>query len=284
MGALGIPFRLHNLDVLEVSLVEQGANQKKFLLLKHKNGGHMPKGENMEEVLKGLLESDVDESGIEKTLKDKGYSEEDAQVLKATARLLASRKDTLPKDVMKTIGEVTGFDVPKEKVVENKVEEPKAKEKVDKKTEKVEKSDPRIEAIMKEKDEINKKLEHEIGLRLTKEFVEKASDSFDQFGVAKDFGPILKECAQKLSKETYESLCTILKSVNEQMAEAKLYDERGTRGEPVGSTSEAKIQKLAEKLAQENKISVEKAYTQVINTDPQGMRLYEQHRIEKEAI
>jgi hypothetical protein len=254
----------------------------------------MPNKANLEEVVKGLLSTDIDDAKVEEVLKAKGYSEKQIQVLKAKLKLLASVKDELPAgvNVLKDLAELSGLELPEVEVEKSK-KEPAAETdpalidlaKVSKELQ------PQVAALIQKNKELAEQasrtsgtLAEEISRRITKEFIQKAKTELPDVAPDADaFGPVMKEAKEKLSEAHYTLLEAVLKAANAKIAEGALYENFGTGRAVSAGTAMGKIQVLAEKVAKEKNISYALAEVEIITKTAEGQKLYEEYRTEKEG-
>lgn len=85
-------------------------------------------------------------------------------------------------------------------------------------------------------------------IRVTGEFITKAEGYRALVVKAEEFGPVLKEAAEKLSKEAYDAIENVLKAADEQIAKGELFKEHGRGGEARPSDSETQLTQKAEEL------------------------------------
>jgi uncharacterized coiled-coil protein SlyX len=136
-----------------------------------------------------------------------------------------------------------------------------------------------------EKSENEAKAERDIAkaereTRLTREFVTKAEGYKALVVKAEDFGPVLKACAEKLTKDEYAAIEQVLKAADEQIVAGDLFKEQGRGREaaaPDGAYAEA-TQKAEELRKSDPKLSLAKARELVFkaDTDLQARYLAEQ--------
>jgi hypothetical protein len=110
--------RLYKLEPAEVSLVNRGANKKKFLIYKSDKGAQMTKQE-LEAIAKG---DPAALKKVEQVLKEyneamkaegeEGADEKQMTALKAVVRILTPFKDSLPSDLLDQVMEAAGLGGP----------------------------------------------------------------------------------------------------------------------------------------------------------------------------
>ena len=201
--------RLTQLEVVEVSLVPMGANNKTFILFKslipsEKDGTRMAEdlkpagadgtaGASRAQVTKGDLET------IQKSLEDEKKAREAIQ---------------------KRLDEAEAARV----ALEKQVAEEKAA-----------------------KDEINKRLDEERNKRILKEFMEKAG-SIPSLGKPEEVAPILKDLSEK-APQSYALLEPILKAMDARIQEGSIFDELGRSGtSSVAGSAEEKLKAIAKSI------------------------------------
>lgn len=294
--------RLSELEAFEVSLVKSGANNKKFLLLKSQEGGMQ---KLLEQVMKCNLENEAEldtkilDLAPEEIKKDDAGLEEFKSAVKGAIRLLKSIdsdkldqvslaslltkqvKKENPEEVINKTGDNKEPGV--EIMPENKPEEVKKEEvtpsAVDSKIEAIYKANQ--ELVQKNAD-LEKKLDVERQVRIQKEFDDKAADFKNLPGESADLSLVLKEASEKLGKESFEKLETILKASDTAIGEGELLKEVGSGGFDGGGSAWTKIEKAAEKV-QADKPSLSSA--QAVDLVLKNNRgLYNDYMNEKEGV
>jgi hypothetical protein len=283
--------KLTGLDVVEVSLVTRGANRKKFALFKSEEGEAVNA-----EILKAVLETPLeDEQKVDEVLKAAKLSEKAQNAVKGALRLLNAYREELPKDVLKTLADLAGYEYPAPK--EGKDEKDKGKDKYaypvpQKKADGSwdfsgipEEVRPMVEALWKENEDIRKKAEETEKLlkaerdeRLRKEFIAKAAGYKHLAVKPEEFGLVLKALAEKAPEELAK-IEAVLKAADEAIGQGKLFAEAGRGGEGAGSTW-AKIEKMASEIVQKDgKMTREQAIAKVLEEHPE---LYDEYLRERE--
>lgn len=226
---------LTELKALEVSLVDAGANKKKrFPIFKQEL--------DMDEILKAVLETEVDEEAklgewLEKAkLSDKGKA-----AVTSVLRMLSAYKDELPKDVLDALAATVGYDKAKAKKEEPKKEEDEEMTE-EKKEVKKEEMDPEVAAVMKaqatemealkaQNEQITKALRAETDARKLMEWTAKAEQELSHYPgkSAKELGLMLKTAEDKdpeFAKQQFE----VLKSASVAFAASPILKEAGRTG------------------------------------------------------
>lgn len=194
---MAIKNMLEDVTAKKVSYVDKAANKRRFLLIKSEEGvdGSMLTHEQLIKVLK------ADPADATAILKEAGVPDSvHTEVLKAT-ELLKPLADTLTAASTAT--------VIKQLEAIKPVESPIAKADFDALLTRVTKAEGENKTLA---DLLQKSADD----AKNKEFITKAA-SFDSLPtvVPDTLGPVLKECSDKLSKESYDLLEGVLKSANE---------------------------------------------------------------------
>jgi hypothetical protein len=280
------------LEVGEVSLVDRAANKRRFLLFKQE-------GSTMEEdILKAVLEADLeDEAQVDEVLKAANISDKGKLAIKGAIRLLQAFKDELPKDVMKTLSGLAGYEYPEP--AKKPPEEPPVKATAKGADGKdgacgtkygpLQKADgtldleqvpeelrPTVELLFKaQQDAVVREakletiLKAERDLRLTREFVTKA-EAFSHLPIKpEEFGPVLKTIQEK-APEAYDAIEQVLKAADALIVQAGAFKARGsdatTGGKDAWTAIETKARALLQKA--DNKLTLAKAVDQICQQEP----------------
>jgi hypothetical protein len=285
---------LLDLQASEVSLVDRGANKKKrFPVFKE---------EQMDEILKAVIETPVDEEDTLTEYFEKAkVSDKGQNALKAALRMLSAYKDELPKDVLDKLAAAAGYPSPTSKAKkENEDEypypEPKAKAKVKKEDDKMDEEkkvevkkvedeirkayDDKIAALTEANVKIEKALNEERNRRELGEWVEKAKSELSYFPgkSAEEIGKSLKalnDFNPEMAKADFEEK----KRISKMVAESELLKEAGANYGGGSDSSWAKIEKLSDELVQKSSdlsMSRSKAINQVL-ASPIGQTLYKKY-------
>lgn len=292
---------LTELNALEVSLVDAGANKKKrFPVFKQEK-------ENMDqEILKAVLETEVDEEAspaLGEWLEKQKISEKGQAAVRSVLRMLSAYKDELPKDVLDKLADVAGYPMPKAKAAMPEDEEdkyPMPKDKTKKKDEEVCKMEQdktpeldeiqkaqatEIDALRKQNEEINKKLKAETDKRELAEWIQKAENDLSHYPgkSSQELGTLLKGLHDKdpeFAKQQFE----VFKSASDAFASSGILGEAGRSGALSGGGSAwDKVEKMAEGLVEKSEdihMTKEKAVVKVLEARPD---LYSQYLRENPA-
>ena len=105
--------------------------------------------------------------------------------------------------------------------------------------------------------------------RVTAEFITKAEDFKALPITAADFGPVLKEASEKLSKESYEAIEKALTAADEQISRGELFKAQGRDGSVAKAGSAyAEAQQKAEELRKsDTTLTKEQALVRVFKAD-----------------
>jgi len=263
---------LTELQALEVSLVDAGANLKKrFPVFK--------KEKNMDaEILKAVLETEVDEEAkLSEWLEKAKLSDKGQAAVKSVLRMLSAYKDELPKDVLDALASTVGYPAPKEKQVKKDFS-PEVEEVLKAQT-------SEIDALKTRNDEITKALKTETDKRELVEWTQKAERELSHYPgkSTKEIGTMLKALHDKdpeLAKQQFE----IMKSASDAFAASPILQEAGrnTISENRGGAWE-QIEKMADGFVEKSgdmKITKEKAIRKVLELRPD---LYNQYLDEHPA-
>lgn len=147
------------------------------------------------------------------------------------------------------------------------------------------KAESEIAELRKREEEALKKAEKakelakaEVERRETQEFVAKAEAEFGALPInAQEFGPVLKEAKEKLSKDSYGELTRVLAAADTIGRDSPLFKEMGRAGVPQkeGAAS-ADLQKRAEELRKaDSSLSEWDALQKAMLTDPDLQRAYQ---------
>lgn len=263
--------QLGKLGTYEVSLVPRGANKKRFALRKSEDT-------QMDEILKAVLESDLDnEAQIDKVLKAAKLSDKAQGAIKGMVKLAAGFKDELPKDLLKLLGQLAGYEggpVTKSEVDLDALA-PEVKAQVEalwKANKEAAEKNAKLEAILKaERDERN-----------TRDFITKAATDFGSLPgvIAVEFGPVLKAMHDADSKLA-ESLEKVLKAASDAIKAGELLRQAGMPSTGVSGGAWDEIKKLAAGVVQKaEKPMTEATAIDLVLKSGEGKALYQKYLAE----
>src|SRR5262249_12667987 len=139
------------------------------------------------------------------------------------------------------------------------------------------------EAVIKEeraaREELQKQLNEERDIRLTREYIAKAQSDFNFLPLSADkLGPVIKQIAE-LAPDAWKELEPVLKGASELISKSALLAEKGSR---VASGGDAwgKIEAAAKTLVEkgDRPLSLDEAIDRVIDQHPQLYLAYERER------
>jgi DNA-binding protein len=139
-----------------------------------------------------------------------------------------------------------------------------------------EKFSEQLKKQAEDNEKLQKALDAEKDLRITKEFISKAAEYKNLGTKSDDFGKVLKEIAQKITPETYSELEKVLAGADEKIGKNDLFlKEIGSGGETVLETID-KVNKMVEEIRKsDSKITKEQAEAKVWMEHPELYREYE---------
>lgn len=288
--------KLTDLDTAEVSLVKRGANLRRFALRKSED-------EMQTEILKAVLDAPLeDEAKVDATLAGAGVEGKMAGALKGALKLLSAYKEEMSPEAMKAMLEVLnlpGVEMETEDESEDMESEdmpPATKAKMEPagsedKTMAKKSADgidlgtvpdavkPQLEALWKaaedakaEKVKLEKALEEERNVRVTKEHVERVRAEYRHLpGTSADsLGPVLKSLHEKAPEEA-KAIEGVLKSVERVLSESTLLRSVGasrTINAPENSAAGALDARAREFVAKGLAPTYEQGYAKALAQDP----------------
>ncbi len=311
------------LNTVEVSLVDRGANRKRFAFFKSEE-----KMAGMEEMFKVILDTEVaNESKFEEIFKQDEMDDETKEAARAALRLLTAFKDKLPEDVVEKLAKAADYPMPEKKQAEEteETEEEKAerlaKQAEDEEGEKLAKQKEEEEAMMKSgnlpilKDgspdlssvpvavrpviqalwkqgaedrallkAANAAVAVERDLREVKEHTEKAAAEYGSVGSPAEIGKIMKSLGD-LDPKIAESMGAILKSANAVIDKSNMFAQLGSGRVPDESSAEARLEELTNNYMQKNAAS-KMTHAQAYNAvlkSAEGKRLYAEYNEEQKT-
>lgn len=121
----------------------------------------------------------------------------------------------------------------------------------------------------------------ESDLRVTSEFIAKAETDYSDLSVTpSEFGPVLKRASEKLAKEDFAVLETVLKGANEAVSQGLIMKEQGRGGEvqKASDPEKALIAKADEIRKSDTSLSASASFLQAVRDNPDLARGYEAAR------
>lgn len=254
-------------ETKELSLVDSGANRKKFATSKSEENDMNP--------LQKVLE--VKAEGEDKFVESLKGDEQAKEAAVGLFRLMNGFKDILGAEAVASVTKAAGFEAPAVEPEPAPEPEPVVKS-----------EDPQIQAAFKamedrvakaekEAAEAQKASEVEKALRQEREYVAKAEEHLNYIPEDTiELGKVLKSL-NDVSADLGTKVFDILKKVNEGLSQSEAFKSQGTPGTNMAGTNTAdqRLRSLAEKKAAESdgKLTVAKAYQLVLDENPD---LYEQ--------
>lgn len=228
--------QLGKLQTLEVSLVPKGANKRRFALRK---------GDTMDEILKAVLELDLDnEEQIDKILKADGMSDKARAACKAMLKIATGFKDEMPADLMTKLAKLGGYAAEKVAKADGEIDFDSIPAAVR----------PQVEALWKSQREASERvakaeatLKAERDERTTREYIAKAASDYATLPGMKadEIGPVLK-ALHEASPESAAKLEGVLKGAAEAIKAGELLKQVGRPTSGVSGSAWAEIEKLAD--------------------------------------
>lgn len=275
-------YRLSDIETMEVSLVPQGANNKKFFLLKTASGDSVLKAQAF---LTKLSEMKAEEA--KKVCA--GLQGEVKEVLISLCKSNQNNNQLLSELLAESVTDGGPLMSEEKKETAPEVKEEVAQETTQETTEA--KAEEQVEKLMKETADLRKKNEelakslNEITeANLLKEYVAKAGE-FKNLSISpEEFGPVLKTLATQ-TPEAFEKVMAVLKAADESLNQSELFKSAGSEAQGTTGDSWARIEKLAEGLIEKSEkgFSKAKAIEQVLKTE-EGKKLYNQYMIEMGGV
>lgn len=295
---------LSEIHVNEVSLVDKGANKRKYLLLKADQGdqpnsktpddtsidkgvSNLPEEINMnEEILKAAAEVELSEDDIKAAVEKAKLSEKGAEAAKTVLRVLKAASEDLPTEFYTDIVKLAGGELPVKEV--EKIVEVEKKSKEEKAEELKKEALANLPAeqravieqslkISKEAQESAKKATEELKkAREEKELAELTEVVKKEYGKLPEkpetFAAVLYKAKNALSKEEYEELTRVLKAGNESVSRSEDFEKVGS-GFSGGSGGTSKLEKLTKELVKKarsegRELTEEKAMDLILRDNP----------------
>jgi hypothetical protein len=257
---------LTDLDTVEVSLVDRGANKKTFALAK--NAPSETIVDKFDEILKAVLDTPVDgEDKFDEIAKAKKLSEKAAGAARGAMRILSAFREEMPEDIMQALTKLCGYKEPEKKaapaIVAATVAEVKAEPDMSKMPEEVR---AQVESLWKANKEavakgeaLQKSLDAEREMRVKKEWFEKSTS----LGVLPGHKPeeiaeILHSVA-KGSPEMADAIAKVLADNARVISKSKAFEEIGSSRAVSSGDAWSQIEKLADGIVMKSATPISKA-------------------------
>jgi hypothetical protein len=236
-----LPTLLTDLEIDEVSLVEQGANNKKIIF----------KSAQFEDSIMSTVNDKPEADDLEKSAEDVEKEAMEGEGGAGAAAVGATKEEGEEKEEEeKEEGEDKE---PAEKSVSRslmkkmaKTEKALEKARVDAEKARVEKA-----KLAKEVEDLRKAFADEQSQRILKEHVEKAATEYTRLGKPEEIALITKEASEKLSPEAYGKLSDVLKAANTRI-EAAMFQEVGKSGSVPGGSVVEKVRAIAKSYVEKS--------------------------------
>jgi len=273
---------LVDLNTVEVSLVDKGANERVFAIMK---------AETMNDLVKDILEVPLEqEADVIESLVEKDISEDARHSLIGAMRLVQAYKDEAGmREALVSLAELLDFNKPEmeepsmdQEIVQEETSQDdlnlaSVPEEVRAQVEDLWKANK--EAV-KKAEELEAVLKAERDERLTKEYIVKAKEQYGNIPghSAEDLGPMLKSLNEHDAKMA-EKIEGLLKTMSQVLAKSEVFAEAGVTTQDAGSgkNPESQLDQLAKQYSTENPgVSYAKAYDSVLKSE-EGRRLYAEY-------
>lgn len=265
--------------VYEVSIVDKGANQKSFMLLKNLNAGDKSMKEDLIKRLAKVTDSELkDLDKYTNALKSSKLDETDKSIVEATMKLAGYLSDKVEPEVLKSLFGISGL-LPEPEIVTKEVSVTKETPKEDilkSATEPIQKAFGELEtknAEIEKKYEVLSKAFEEDRDRQGLAKIDSLVGSFKNLSIQKsEISPLLYKIQKDLGDSYLNPIMSVLKTADASLK--GLYREIGSGLSDDASDSYAKIQNMAKELASKENITVEKAEAKILDANP---GLYSDH-------
>ena len=297
------PTELQNLVVDEVSLVKQGANRRRFRILKSADfaleSNSMEPESNAAFAIDVLKQETNDNEEVQKAFP--GLPPEAYEALTGAVKLTKSVADELPSDTFVRIAELSGFAKAskpaddgdddddddgcdgdgdgttksratkmKKTDIEKALAKIEKKEDIDLLPEDVQKAVRPLYRMMVEKDARIEKLESDAVDRI---YVQKAA-SYEHIAKGPDFIPLLKYAGDVMDESHFKRFIQLLDAHEEMLAKGDLFAEFGSEAESGTDAQDPLVRwdALAKEAVRKSggAVTYEQAYTDIVHADPEG--------------
>lgn len=211
------------------------------------------------DYIKELLKKEAE--GEQKIIKSISGSDDVKKAVQGAFRILNEYKDGLKEEDFNHLASGLGIKKQKEtRVTKDSIDDLNVSHEVK----------AQLKELWKSNETMAQQLKKEIEEKHQREFLAKA-EQFDRIPntTAKDLAEVLKSFSS-IDEKNYAKLEGILKSANEALSNAAIFQEIGGNGSGLaGSNSYSKIEKMAEPIMKEENVSREQAISKVLEKHPE---------------
>jgi len=273
---------LIDLDTVEVSLVDRGANQRVFAIRK---------AEQMNDIIKDIIDVPLEqETEVVEALVSKELTDDARHGLIGAMRIVQAYKDEAGmREALVALATLLDFEKPEEEetpMAQEDVEMEKSSEDSINMNDIPDEVRAQVENLWKANEEAVKKaaeleevLKAERDERLTKEFVAKAAESYGNIpGHTADELGLMVKSLHTHDEEAAKKIEGLLKTVSQVISKSELFVEAGVTVQDQGVKDPLnQLDSLAQKHRSENPgVSYAKAYDTVMKSD-EGRKLYTEY-------
>lgn len=273
---------LIDLDTVEVSLVDRGANQRVFAIRK---------AEQMNDIIKDIIDVPLEqETEVVEALVSKELTDDARHGLIGAMRIVQAYKDEAGmREALVALATLLDFEKPEEEetpMAQEDVEMEKSSEDSINMNDIPDEVRAQVENLWKANEEAVKKaaeleevLKAERDERLTKEFIAKAAESYGNIpGHTADELGLMVKSLHTHDEEAAKKIEGLLKTVSQVISKSELFVEAGVTVQDQGVKDPLnQLDALAQKHRSENPgVSYAKAYDVVMKSD-EGRKLYTEY-------
>ena len=273
---------LIDLDTVEVSLVDRGANQRVFAIRK---------AEQMNDIIKDIIDVPLEqETEVVEALVSKELTDDARHGLIGAMRIVQAYKDEAGmREALVALATLLDFEKPEEEetpMAQEDVEMEKSSEDSINMNDIPDEVRAQVENLWKANEEAVKKaaeleevLKAERDERLTKEFIAKAAESYGNIpGHTADELGLMVKSLHTHDEEAAKKIEGLLKTVSQVISKSELFVEAGVTVQDQGVKDPLnQLDALAQKHRSENPgVSYAKAYDTVMKSD-EGRKLYTEY-------
>ena len=273
---------LIDLDTLEVSLVDRGANQRVFAIRK---------AEQMNDIIKDIIDVPLEqETEVVEALVSKELTDDARHGLIGAMRIVQAYKDEAGmREALVALATLLDFEKPEEEetpMAQEDVEMEKSSEDSINMNDIPDEVRAQVENLWKANEEAVKKaaeleevLKAERDERLTKEFIANAAESYGNIpGHTADELGLMVKSLHTHDEEAAKKIEGLLKTVSQVISKSELFVEAGVTVQDQGVKDPLnQLDSLAQKHRSENPgVSYAKAYDVVMKSD-EGRKLYTEY-------